>query len=183
MVLLLTGLAIFSLVHFLPELNARNFFVNKLGELSYKGIYSLLSILGFVLIVYGKGYSDFIGVWSPPAWTRHLTMLMVLIAMLLLSVSQIPNNFRRSIKHPMLLGVTVWGMAHLLANGDLASIVLFGGFVVFSVAKMITIGKHKPYVKPEPVKLYWNFVSIAVGFLLYGLAASFHKSIAGIPLF
>ena len=183
MVLLLAGLTIFSIVHFLPELKGRTFFVDKMGEPAYKGVYSLLSILGFVLIVYGKGYSDFVTVWNPPTWTRHLTMLLVLVAMLLLSVSQIPNNFRRTIKHPMLLGVTVWGIAHLLANGDLASMILFGGFVIFSVVKMKTMEKHKPYIQPDAVKFYWNVVTIVVGFLIYGAAMRFHQSIAGVPLF
>lgn len=183
MILLILGLSIFVVVHFIPEFIGRNYFVEKMGEAAYKGIYSLLSIIGFVLIVYGKGDSDFVEVWTPPVWTRHLTMLMVLVAMLLLSVSQIPNNFKRIIKHPMLLGVTIWGVAHLFTNGDLASMILFGGFVVFSVIKMLTIEKHKPYVKPKSVKSYWNLVSIVVGFMIYGLAVGFHRSIAGVPLF
>ena len=183
MILLILGLSIFVVVHFIPEFIGRNYFVEKMGEAAYKGIYSLLSIIGFVLIVYGKGDSDFVEVWNPPVWTRHLTMLLVLVAMLLLSISQIPNNFKRVIKHPMLLAVTIWGLAHLLANGDLASMILFGGFVVFSVVKMITIEKHKPYVQPISVKPYWNFVSIIAGFMIYGLAMGFHRSIAGVPLF
>ncbi len=183
MILLFAGLTMFLTIHFLPELNGRSFFVHKIGEPAYKGIYSLLSILAFVLIVYGKAYSDFVSVWNPSVWMRHLTMLMVLVAMLLLSISQIPNNFRRTIKHPMLLGVTLWGIAHLLVNGDLASIVLFGSFVLFSVIKMFTMERHKPYTQPDPVKSYWNVVSIVVGFLIYGAALGFHQSIAGVSLF
>lgn len=183
MILLVLGLSVFFIVHFIPELNGRKYFVDKMGEPAYKGIYSLLSIVGFVLIVYGKGNSDFVAIWNPPVWTRHLTMLLVLVAMLLLSISQLPNNFKRVIKHPMLLSVTVWGIAHLLANGDLASMILFGGFVAFSVTKMITIASHKPYIQPDPVKSYWNLAAIVVGFMIYGLAMGFHRSIAGVPLF
>lgn len=183
MILLVLGLSVFFIVHFIPELNGRKYFVDKMGEPAYKGIYSLLSIIGFVLIVYGKGNSDFVEIWNPPVWTRHLTMLLVLVAMLLLSISQLPNNFKRVIKHPMLLSVTIWGAAHILANGDLASMILFGGFVAFSVIKMITIEKHKPYVQPDPVKSYWNVVSIFIGFAIYVLAMGFHGSIAGVPLF
>jgi uncharacterized membrane protein len=183
MVLLMLGLSIFFMIHFIPELNGRKYFVDKMGEPAYKGLYSLLSIVGFVLLVYGKGNSDFVAIWNPPVWTRHVAMLLVLVAMLLLSISQLPNNFKRAIKHPMLLSVTVWGSAHLLANGDLASMILFGSFVVFSVTKMITMEKHRPYVQPKSVKSYWNLVSIVVGFMIYGLAMAFHRSIAGVPLF
>ena len=115
--------------------------------------------------------------------TQHITMLLVLVAMLLLSISQLPNNFKRVIKHPMLLSVIIWGTAHLLANGDLSSMILFGGFVVFSVVKMMTIEKHKPYVQPNSVKSYWNVVSIFIGFAIYVLAMGFHGTIAGVPLF
>lgn len=183
MVVLFIGLMIFFTVHFLRELNVREPLVATLGEPAYKGIYSLISIAGFALIIYGKAYSDFIAIWTPPIWARHITMLLTLIALLLIVISQLPNNLKRYFKHPMLMGVALWGGAHLLVNGDLASIILFGGFLIFSVTKIMTMEKHKPYIQPGPVTMRWDIMSIIVGCLVYGGAVFYHQSIAGVPLF
>jgi uncharacterized membrane protein len=106
------------------------------GEAAYKGIYSLLSVVGLVLLIWGYGASRAmpVDVWNPPVWTRHVAALLMLLSFILLSAAYVPgNHIKAAIGHPMVLGVKVWALAHLLANGRLGDIVLFGSFVVWAV--------------------------------------------------
>ena len=108
----------------------------RLGEKMYKGLYSLASIVGFVLIV--DGFSlvrmDSPMLWLPPVAMRHVASLLMLLSMILLVAGQVPHNaIKDRLKHPMVLSVKVWALAHLLANGRLADLILFGAFLVWSV--------------------------------------------------
>ena len=109
----------------------------RLGEKMYKGVYSLASIVGFVLLVYGFSQIrwDSPMLWSPPTAMRHIAVLLMLISLVLLVATYVPNNaFKARLHHPMVLSVKVWALAHLLANGMLADLLLFGGFLAWSVA-------------------------------------------------
>lgn len=181
--ILVLGLVIFFAVHAIPAMSLRDSLIEKFGFQAYRGLFALGSIIGFALIIYGKGYAEFISVWSPPAFTRHITMLFLLIAMLMLGISLVPNNLRRFIRHPMLLSVAFWGTGHLISNGDLASIILFGSFLAFSIQKMISQSRRGPFEPPEKVAFAWNAGAVVGGVAVYGLAVKFHQSIAGIPLF
>ena len=108
----------------------------RLGKKMYKGLYSLASIVGFVLIV--DGFSlvrmDSPMLWLPPVAMRHVASLLMLLSMILLVAGQVPHNaIKDRLKHPMVLSVKVWALAHLLANGRLADLILFGAFLVWSV--------------------------------------------------
>ena len=108
----------------------------RLGEKMYKGLYSLASIVGFVLIVYGFSLvrMDSPMLWLPPVAMRHVASLLMLLSMILLVAGQVPHNaIKDRLKHPMVLSVKVWALAHLLANGRLADLILFGAFLVWSV--------------------------------------------------
>lgn len=108
----------------------------SLGEARFKTAYALLSVAGLLLVVYGFGVARETPVllWTPPAGMRHLTFLLTLIAMVLLVAAYVPrNSIRARLHHPMVLSVKVWALAHLVANGTLAHLVLFGGFLVWSV--------------------------------------------------
>jgi len=106
------------------------------GEGRFKAAYSLLSVAGFLLVIYGFGVARETPevLWTPPAGMRHLTFLLTLISMVLMVAAYVPrNSIRARLHHPMVLSVKVWALAHLLANGTLAHLVLFGGFLVWSV--------------------------------------------------
>ena len=183
MTLLIAGLAIFFVIHAVPALNIKNSLITKFGEGPYKGVFSLIAIAGMVMIVYGKGGSEFITIWTPPAWSRHATMLIMLLAVPMLVISLIPNNFRKKIRHPMLIAVSLWSIGHLLTNGDLASILLFGSFLIFAVSKMYSQSKRSPFIAPGNVSMALNVVTLIAGIVLYGVFVYFHRYIAGIPLF
>jgi uncharacterized membrane protein len=110
--------------------------IAKLGLGAYKGIYSVVSALGLVLIVigYGQARGAAIVIWDPPLWARHVSALLVLFAFVLLAAAYVPrNHIKAAVGHPMILGVKIWAFGHLLANGHLEDLLLFGGFLAWAV--------------------------------------------------
>jgi uncharacterized membrane protein len=110
--------------------------IRRLGEGKWKGLYSLVSIVGLVLIVWGYGLAraDPIVLWQPPVWTRHVAALLTLPAFVLFAAAYIPGtHIRRSLGHPMLIGIKLWAAAHLVANGTLADTLLFGAFLLWAI--------------------------------------------------
>ena len=108
----------------------------RMGELPWKGLYSLASILGLALIVWGYGLArqQPVVLWNPPVGMRHAASLLTLIAFVLLAAAYVPRNaLKARLHHPMVLGVKVWALAHLLSNGNLADVVLFGAFLLWAV--------------------------------------------------
>jgi uncharacterized membrane protein len=144
--LLVLGLIVFLGVHsFSMARGARSSLIARIGEGPYKGLYSLLSLAGIIMISIGYGQyraSGYIPVWDPPVWTRHLTLLLVWIAFVLFVAAYLPGHIKHRLKHPMLAGVKIWALAHLLANGDLGSILLFGSFLAWGVAARISVKRR-----------------------------------------
>ena len=135
---LIAGLLLFLGVHSTRVFanDWRNQTLARIGEKPFKGIYALLSIVGFVLLVWGYSQARQQGVmlWNPPVAMRHLASLLTLIAFILLAAAYVPGNqIKAKLHHPMVLGTKVWALAHLLANGSLADTVLFGSFLAWSV--------------------------------------------------
>lgn len=110
--------------------------LDALGEAKWKGMYSLISVAGLALLIWGYGIARQTPVvlWVPPVGTRHLASLLMLLAFVLLTAAYVPHNaIKQRLKHPMVLGVKVWALAHLLSNGNLADVLLFGSFLVWAV--------------------------------------------------
>jgi len=142
MTLLLLGLALFLGVHStrIVAEGWRTATIARVGEKPWKGIYSLLSIAGFVLLVigYGAARQSPVVLFAPPVWTRHLAALLTIPAFVLLVAAYVPGNaIKRAIGHPMIAGVKVWALAHLLSNGTLADVLLFGTFLAWAVLSFI----------------------------------------------
>lgn len=142
MTLLLLGLALFLGVHSTRIVadGWRTATIARVGEKPWKGIYSLLSIAGFVLLVigYGAARQSPVVLFAPPVWTRHLAALLTIPAFVLLAAAYVPGNaIKRAVGHPMMAGVKVWALAHLLANGTLADVLLFGTFLAWAVLGFI----------------------------------------------
>jgi uncharacterized membrane protein len=138
MVYLIAGLVLFLGVHSTRVFanNWRNQTLARMGEKPFKGVYSLLSLAGFVLLVWGYGQARQLGVmlWNPPTAMRHIAALLTLLAFVLWAASGVPRNqIKAKLHHPMVLSVKVWALAHLLANGSLADTVLFGSFLLWAV--------------------------------------------------
>ncbi len=138
MTLLIIGLVLFLGVHSVRIVAEgwRQRTIARLGEGAWKGLYSGVSLLGFVLLVWGYGQArlDPTVLWSTPVWTRHLASLLVLLAFVLLAAAYVPgNHLKARLHHPMVLAVKVWALAHLLANNTLADLLLFGSFLLWAV--------------------------------------------------
>jgi uncharacterized membrane protein len=114
----------------------RNQTIEAYGEKAFKGVYALVSILGFYLLVvgYGEARLQTVALWNPPIFTKHISMLLMLLSSILLMATYIPrNHFKMRLGHPMVLSVKVWALSHLLASGNLADLVLFGSFLIWAV--------------------------------------------------
>ena len=138
LIYLITGLVLFLGVHSTRIFanDWRNQTLARIGEKPFKGVYALLSLAGFVLLVWGYGQARQQGVmlWNPPTATRHIAALLMLLSFVLLTAAYVPGNqIKAKLHHPMVLGAKVWALAHLLANGSLADTVLFGSFLVWAV--------------------------------------------------
>jgi len=138
MMYLITGLVLFLGVHSTRVFanDWRKQTLARMGEKPFKGVYSLLSLAGFVLLVWGYDQARQQGVmlWNPPTATRHIAALLMLLSFVLLAAVYVPGNqIKAKLHHPMVLGVKVWALAHLLANGSLADSVLFGSFLLWAV--------------------------------------------------
>ena len=135
MMLLIVGLILFLGVHLLPTSpDLRAGLQARLGTNGYKAVFSLLSLAGLIVIVLGyhklqlhPGKNPIL--WNPPEWTRHFAAGLMLPAMVLLVASVIPSRIRTTIRHPMLSAIKIWALAHLISNGDLGGVLLFGSFL------------------------------------------------------
>jgi len=141
---MILGLVMFLGMHsasiFFP--NARNSTVAKIGEPGWKIIYSIISLAGVVLLVQGYGdmraSPDAVLLWNPPVWTRHLASLLMLVSFISLVAAFVPGNaIKARVGHPMLIATKTWALAHLLANGRLGEVVLFGAILVWAVVDFI----------------------------------------------
>jgi uncharacterized membrane protein len=139
MTLLVAGLVLFLGTHSLRIVADpwRTSMIARIGRNPWRGLYSVVSLVGFALVIWGYGQArlDPVVVWSPPAWTRHATSLLVLPAFVLIAAGNIPGTrIRAALGHPMVLGTKLWAFAHLLSNGTLADVVLFGAFLAWAIA-------------------------------------------------
>jgi uncharacterized membrane protein len=147
MIVLVFGLLIFLGVHSIRIFadGWRSKQISRLGAGTWKATYSVISLLGFGLIIWGFGMAraDTMILWSPPIWAKHAAALLMLLAFILLVAAYIPGNHIKSkIGHPMLAGTKTWAFAHLLANGSLADVVLFGSFIIWSMMAFATLRRR-----------------------------------------
>ena len=138
MLQLLIGWVLFLGIHSLHSLapQVRQYAIDRWGALTFKGIYSAISLLGLYWLVQGYGLArlDPVVLWTPPRGMQHATILLMWLAMVLLVATYVPGNqIKAKLRHPMTLSVKVWALGHLLSNGNLADVLLFGGFLVWSV--------------------------------------------------
>lgn len=136
----------------------------------WRGLYSLISAVGFVLIVWGYSLAWPVSpvLYTPPLWTKHVAALLMLFALIALAVSQLPGGkLKKMLKHPMLLSVKIWAFAHLLANGELASILLFGSFLVWAVFDRISVKRRGDMGPTVAGPVVWDAAAVALGIALY----------------
>lgn len=179
---LVLGLVLFLGLHSVSIVspNGRDRLVQRIGELPWKGIYSLLSLLGLYLIVvgYGDARAEPVPLYALPAGLRHLAALLMLPVFVLLLATYLPGRIQRAARHPTLLAVKLWALAHLLANGNLADVLLFGGFLAWAVADRISVKKRSragparplPSLPSGPAN---DLLALVGGLALYGFFVAY----------
>jgi len=184
MYILLLGICIFFGLHLVPSLvSYRCIIINKLGEGLYKGLYSVISLIGLVLIVYGKSIAGYYSIWEPPIWSKNVVVVIMLLAFYFFAAADLKSNIKRFIRHPMLLGVMLWSAAHLFANGDLASILLFGAFFIFSLFGMLSANKRGASTQKNKFPLAKDIVAVFAGLVAYGIFIKYlHPYLIGVPI-
>ncbi|MGY2047759.1 NnrU family protein [Methylobacterium sp. JK268] len=192
MLVLVLGLVLFLGTHAFTMLRGpRARLIARIGEGPYKMGYSILSLVGIVVTSIGYGRyraNGYIDVWSPPVFTRHLALLLVLLAFIAFVAAYLPGRIKGALKHPMLAGVKIWALAHLLANGDLGSIVLFGSVLAWAVAARISVKRRdevKPHVGPAAAAAGWrnDALAVAIGLVAWFAFARFlHPWLIGVAV-
>ncbi len=189
--ILILGLAVFLATHvFVSFREARASVIERVGLPLYRSLFAIVSLVGLALIIWGYAQyraHDLIQLWSPPAFMRHITIGLVLFAVIFVVAAFFPSHIKTRLKHPMLAGVKTWALAHLLSNGDLGSILLFGTFLAWGVYARIAAkrrGDIGAAAKPAPAGWTNDVIVVALGAGIFlALGFWFHPYVIGVPVF
>ena len=181
--LLILGIIIFFSIHLVPIFPLKNILINRLGENKYKGLFSLIALVGLLIIIYGFRSADLYHIWDPLPYSKEIALALMPISIILLAAANIKTNIKRFIKHPMLIGILIWSFVHLLANGDLRSIILFASFGVYALIDIIFSKKVLTTNIAANYTLSKDIMVIIIGLVVYFIVVYFHQFIAGVTIF
>jgi uncharacterized membrane protein len=181
MLYLVLGLAIFLGIHSISIINraGRDAMVTRMGANVWRGVYTVLSLVGFALIVWGYGQArqQPVVLYTPPVWLRHASLLLLVPVFPLLVAAYTQGRIKAAVKHPMLLATKLWAFAHLLSNGTLADVLLFGGFLAWAIADRVSVKKrgvsgasdasHANAAVARP-RLAHDLIALVIGLALFG---------------
>jgi len=185
MEILIAGLVLWSLVHFTPSLAQalKNGLIMKLGGNGYKLLFTILMLTSVALIVYGWRHTEPTFLYALSPIFRHIAMLLVLLAFILLGSANRPSRLGCIIRHPMLMGVAVWSFAHLLVNGDSRSVVLFGGMGVWALLEMVFINRRDgSWVKPSAPTWGRELRGLVISLAVFVVVFLLHPFLTGVAL-
>jgi uncharacterized membrane protein len=181
---LVTFLGIHSIAIFAPAW--RDSTIARVGALNWKRLYSIASIVTFLVLVHGCSLArqEPVVLYQPPVWMRHVAMLLMLPAFPLLLAAYFPGRIKAKVKHPMLAATKTWALAHLLANGMLGDVLLFGGFLVWAVLDRISVGKRPLREVPgAPPSRFNDAIALVGGLVLYAIFVAWgHRALIGVSL-
>jgi uncharacterized membrane protein len=189
LIVMVAGLGVFLGTHLVTtQRDFRAALIKRYGASVYKVAYSVLSAIGLLLIVYGFSRyraTGWINVWYPPTGMRHLALLLMLPASIIFVSAYLRGHIWRTLKHPMLVAIKLWALAHLLANGDLGSIILFGSILAWAVFDRISL-KHRDDAGGPPIPFGGvrnDVLAVVVGTIVYvALVFAFHPAVIGVPV-
>ena len=184
MTLLVAGLVLFIAVHLIPSVvPLRAALIARLGAGPYRGLFSLVAAAGLALIVWGFARAPFEPLYAAPAWGRQVAMFAVPVALVLFAAANMPTHIRAVLRHPMLLGLLVWATTHLLSNGDLRSVVLFGSFAAYAVLDLVSAVArgNRPSTDKAP-RIAMDGVAVVAGLIAAVLLTVFHGTLFGVPV-
>ncbi len=191
MLLLILGLALFTVTHLVPAAPAtRRLLRDRMGPSAYLLVFSILSLVSLILIGQGYGEARTLGrgnpqLWVAPAFFKHVTYVLMLPAFILLAAAYVPSRIRTVVKHPMLAAIKIWALAHLLVRGDLASVLLFGSMLAYGVFDRISVKKRNALgpLGTAPGSARGDMIAIAIGLTAYAaMMLGGHAALIGVPL-
>ena len=188
-VVLILGLAVFFATHvFVTFRDARATAIAKLGIGVYRLAFGAVAIVGLALIVWGYGHyraHEWVQIWTPPAFMRHITIGLMLLAAIFFTAAFIPSHLKAKLRHPVLASVKTWAFAHLLSNGDLGAIILFGSFLAWAVyARIATKRRGDLGAKTAPAGWFNDVLVVVIGIVIFlAIGYAFHPMIIGVPVF
>ena len=187
MAVLIVGLVVFLGIHTLTTLREpRAALIGRIGEGPYKGLYSAMSALGLVLIVWGFArYRDtaYVQIWAPPTWLHPVVLVLMWFAFTALAAAYSPAGWIKGrLRHPMLVGVKAWALAHLLANGDLGALLLFGTFLAWAVYDRIALKRRGDFGASRSSFTMGDAIALVVGSAVYAAMFWLHPMLIGVPI-
>lgn len=182
MIVLALGVLVTSLLHLVaavPPLKAR--IKQSVGAKAYGAVFGIASLAGVAIIVLGWRMAEFVAVYDAPEWGRHANFALTLVAFICLGIFIFRGRLRQVLRFPLAVGVMFWAVGHLLANGDLASLILFGGFLLYAVAHFV-IGAANGIRPSAEVRQGHDLLSVIIGVALYGIMTQLHGVLIGVPV-
>ena len=192
MIVLIIGLVIFFGMHLVPVTGVKSSLIERMGEKKYQSIFSIISLVGFIIIIYGFSLIDTCNsmmadcetdnfyLWDSFEYSKEISFLLMPISIILIVASQMKSNIKKVVRHPMLIGVLIWSFVHLLSTGDLRSIILFASFGAFSIIDIIFT--RKTAEQGISFSILNDVVVIVVGLVLYSIILYFHEYVSGLQI-
>lgn len=184
MSLLIAGVVIWSLAHLFPSVlpATRDGLVRKLGENPYRGLFALVIIGSLILIVLGWKRAVPSALYTPPFAANPVTSALILIGLILFFASQAAGNIKRFVRHPQMVGTMLWGVAHLLTNGDTRAVTLFGGLTLWAILEILMCNRRDgKWLKPEPAPIKFDVVPVVIGSAVFAAVLYLHGTLFGVP--
>jgi uncharacterized membrane protein len=192
MIVLIIGLVIFFGIHLVPVTGVKSSLIERMGEKKYQSIFSIISLVGFIIIIYGFSLIDTCNsmmadcetdnfyMWDSFEYSKEISFLLMPISIIFIVASQMKSNIKKVVHHPMLIGVLIWSFVHLLSTGDLRSIILFASFGAFSIIDIIFT--RKTAEQGISFSILNDVVVIVVGLVLYSIILYFHEYVSGLQI-
>ena len=192
MIVLIIGLVIFFGMHLVPVTGVKSSLIERMGEKKYQSIFSIISLVGFIIIIYGFSLIDTCNpmmadcetdnfyLWDSFEYSKEISFLLMPISIIFIVASQMKSNIKKVVHHPMLIGVLIWSFVHLLSTGDLRSIILFASFGAFSIIDIIFT--RKTAEQGISFSILNDVVVIVVGLVLYSIILYFHEFVSGLQI-
>lgn len=180
MTLLLIGLVLLIAIHLVPAMPAvRATAIARLGDVGYRILFSVIALAAVVLLAMGMGRAEHVPLWTPMTWMRDLAPMLMAASVLLVTAAYVPGNLPRLVRNPMLWGVALWAVAHLLVSGHLAALLLFGGIGGYAVYAIFFRGGRRSWQAAVPRPWPWDLLTLMVAGLAYGVLVYAHPHLFG----
>ncbi|PSW06902.1 NnrU family protein [Photobacterium lipolyticum] len=180
---LLLGLFLFIAIHLLPTMaGPRQQLIARLGRMPYLALFSIISVIALLLIFHGFALAPKDQLWAPLSFSRPLAHALMPVVFILLTAAYLDTHIRAKLKHPMLIAICLWAFVHLLANGDLASTLLFGGFFVYALIDIYRAKPRSSLVPRGKPKARFDVIAVVVGLILFGLVLRGHQTLFGVAV-